>query len=113
MARLAPDAASVIVTVSLQPSALTVLAVLASPLINQIFALPLEGAAKQQQLELWRRPAGTAVAPDPSFYGDHPVTAPLHARRRFAAPAFAPVLTNWSPPQRAWAWWLVSSGNHR
>lgn len=110
--KAAPDAASVIVTVGFVAiTALTVLAVLASPLINQIFALPLEGAAKQQQLELGDDLLALLL-PQILFYGVTTlVTALLHARRRFAAPAFAPVLTNLvTTAAGLGVWWLVSSG---
>ena len=110
--KAAPDAASVIVTVGVVAiTALTVLAVLASPLINQIFALPLEGAAKQQQLELGDDLLALLL-PQILFYGVTTlVTALLHARRRFAAPAFAPVLTNLvTTAAGLGVWWLVSSG---
>lgn len=106
------DAASVIVTVGFVAiTALTVLAVLASPLINQIFALPLEGAAREQQLRLGDDLLALLL-PQILFYGVTTlVTALLHARRHFAAPAFAPVLTNLVTTAAGLAvWWLISNG---
>lgn len=89
------DAESVMVTVGLTAiTALTILAMLAAPLVNRLFALPLHGAEKAHQLSL-----GTdfllLLFPQIFFYGLTTLaTALLHSRRRFAAPAFAPVLTN-------------------
>ncbi len=106
------DSASAIVTVSFVAiTALTIVAVLASPLINQLFALPLEGASKQQQLRMGDEFLALLL-PQILFYGITTlVTAQLNARRRFAAPAFAPVLTNIVTSLAALGvWWLVSSG---
>lgn len=89
------DAESVMVTVGLSAiTVLTILAMLAAPLINRMFALPLHGADRAHQLRL-----GTdfllLLFPQVFFYGLTTLaTALLHSRRRFAAPAFAPVLTN-------------------
>lgn len=89
------SAESVMVTVGLVAiTALTVLAVLASPLVNHFFALPLHGAEKAHQTRV-----GTTflmlLFPQIYFYGLTTLaTAMLHSRRRFAAPAFTPVLTN-------------------
>jgi len=105
------DSASVIVTVAFCAiTVLTLLAVLLSPLINQIFALPLEGAAKAQQLRIGDDFLALLL-PQILFYGVTTlITAQLHARRRFAAPAFAPVLTNAVTAAAALGvWWLVGS----
>ncbi|MCB1258253.1 MAG: murein biosynthesis integral membrane protein MurJ, partial [Microthrixaceae bacterium] len=89
------DAESVMVTVGLTAiTVLTVVAILASPVINHFFAMPLHGAEKTHQIRL-----GTTflmlLFPQVYFYGLTTLaTALLHSRRRFAAPAFAPVLTN-------------------
>ena len=106
------DSASVIVTVSFVAiTILSVLAVLLAPFISQIFSISLHGAAKVRQERL-----GTMflalLMPQILFYGITTVlTAPLHARRRFAAPAFTPVLTNLITAGAAvGVWWLVSTG---
>lgn len=89
------DAESVMVTVGLSAiTVLTVVAMLAAPLINRMFAMPLHGADRAHQMRL-----GTdfllLLFPQIFFYGLTTLaTALLHSRRRFAAPAFAPVLTN-------------------
>lgn len=105
------DPISVIVTVGFVAiTALTVLAVLASPLINQIFLLPLEGAEREQQLRLGDDLLALLL-PQILFYGITTLmTALLHARRRFAAPAFAPVLTNVVTSLAGVAvWWLIAN----
>ncbi|HLU40945.1 MAG TPA: murein biosynthesis integral membrane protein MurJ [Microthrixaceae bacterium] len=89
------DASSVMVTVAFVAiTVLTVLAVLGAPLLNRLFALPLEGEERRRQLDH----GGDflmLLLPQIFFYGMMTLgTALLHARRRFAAPAFAPVLTN-------------------
>ncbi len=107
------DPVSVIVTVGFCAiTALTVLAVLASPLINQLFALPLEGAEREQQLRIGDDMLALLL-PQILFYGITTLaTALLHARRRFAAPAFAPVLTNVVTSLAGVAvWWLVGNGH--
>lgn len=89
------DAESVMVTVGLTAiTVLTVVAILASPFINSLFAIPLHGAERAHQTRL-----GTMflmlLFPQVYFYGLTTLaTALLHSRRRFAAPAFTPVLTN-------------------
>ncbi len=106
------DSASAIMTVAFCAiTALTVLAVLASPLINQLFALPLDGVQKEQQLRLGDDLLALLL-PQILFYGITTlVTAQLHAKRRFAAPAFAPVLTNLITSAAGLAvWWLISTG---
>lgn len=89
------DSSSVMVTVAFVAIlVLTVLAVLLSPLINRVFALPLEGAERARQLD-HGDDFLMLLLPQIFFYGMMTLgTALLHARRRFAAPAFAPVLTN-------------------
>jgi putative peptidoglycan lipid II flippase len=106
------DTASVLMTVSFVAiTLLSIVAVIGSPLINQLFALPLEGAEKQQQLRLGDEFLALLL-PQVFFYGMTTLmTAQLHARRRFAAPAFAPVLTNVITSAAGLAvWWLISSG---
>ena len=89
------ETASVVTTVSFVAiSALTMLAVLLSPLINWLFSIPLSGAelARQQEIGV---DLLAILLPQILFYGVTTlVTALLHARRRFAPAAFAPVLTN-------------------
>jgi putative peptidoglycan lipid II flippase len=91
----ADDSASVIVTVSFVAiTALTLLAVLAAPLINQVFSLSLDGEEKARQSAIGDDFL-ILLLPQIFFYGMMTLgTAVLHAKRRFAAPAFAPVLTN-------------------
>jgi len=90
-----PETASVLVTVSFVAiSALTLLAVLASPGINWLLALPLRGAERAQAIAVGDNLLALLL-PQVLFYGVTTLaTAMLSARRRFAAPAFAPVLTN-------------------
>ena len=89
------ESASVMTTVAFVAiTALTLLALLISPLLNQLFAVSLDGAEKARQLD-----HGAdflfLLLPQIFFYGMTTLaTALLHSRRRFAAPAFAPVLTN-------------------
>lgn len=89
------DSASVIVTVSFVAiTVLAVAAVLLAPLINMAFSWSLDGAEQARQ-----RAIGDdfliLLLPQVFFYGMMTLgTALLHAKRRFAAPAFAPVLTN-------------------
>jgi len=89
------DSASAITTVSFVGIvALTLLVTLLAPLINLLFAIPLEGEQRRQQLALGDDLMGLLL-PQILFYGLVTLfTALLHARRRFAAPAFVPVLTN-------------------
>jgi putative peptidoglycan lipid II flippase len=91
---------------------LSVVAVLAAPLLNRLFALPLDGAERQQQLAIGDDFLALLL-PQIFFYGMTTLaTAQLHARRRFAAPAFTPVLTNLITSAAALAvWWLIASGN--
>ncbi len=89
------DSTSVMITVAFVAiTALTVVAVLASPLINQIFSLSLDGEERARQAAI----GGDflmLLLPQVFFYGMMTLgTALLHSRRRFAAPAFTPVLTN-------------------
>jgi len=89
------DTASVLATVSFVGIVVLALALtLLAPLINLLFALPLEGSRRDQQLALGDDLMGLLL-PQVLFYGLVTLfTALLHARRRFAPPAFAPVLTN-------------------
>ncbi len=89
------DTASVVTTVAFSAIvAMTLLGVLLAPWVNRLFALPLEGAERAQQLELGDDFLELLI-PQILFYGVTTlVTALLHARRRFAPPAFTPVLTN-------------------
>lgn len=89
------DTASVVTTVAFVAIvAMTLLGVLLAPWINRLFALPLTGAARAQQLELGDDFLELLI-PQILFYGVTTlITALLHARRRFAPPAFTPVLTN-------------------
>lgn len=89
------DTASVLVTVSFVAiAALTLVAVLLSPAINWVLALPLEGLERRRALALGDDLLALLL-PQILFYGVTTLaTAMLNARRRFAAPAFAPVLTN-------------------
>ncbi len=107
------ETASVVTTVSFAAIvALTLVGVLVSPFVNRLFALPLSGAAKQQQLELGDDFLALLV-PQILFYGVTTlVTALLHARRRFAPPAFTPILTNLvtAAAAIAAAKWATSSG---
>ncbi len=89
------ESASALTTVSFVAIvALTLLVTLLAPLINLLFALPLEGEQRRQQLAIGDDLMGLLL-PQVFFYGLVTLfTALLHARRRFAAPAFVPVLTN-------------------
>lgn len=89
------DTASVVTTVAFSAIvSLTIIGVLLAPWVNRLFALPLSGAAKTQQLELGDDFLALLI-PQILFYGVTTlVTALLHARRRFAPPAFTPILTN-------------------
>jgi putative peptidoglycan lipid II flippase len=89
------DSASVIVTVSFVAiTVLSFLAVLVAPLINAVFSLSLDGAEKTRQSAIGDDFL-ILLLPQVFFYGMMTLgTAVLHAKRRFAAPAFAPVLTN-------------------
>ncbi|MGB3411482.1 MAG: murein biosynthesis integral membrane protein MurJ [Microthrixaceae bacterium] len=86
---------SVMVTVGFVAiTLLTVVAVLLAPLINRLFAIPLHGAELAHQLDVGDDFL-VLLFPQVFFYGITTMaTALLHSRRRFAAPAFAPVLTN-------------------
>ncbi len=86
---------SVMVTVGFVAiTLLTVVAVLLAPWINRLFAIPLHGAELAHQLDVGDDFL-VLLFPQVFFYGITTMaTALLHSRRRFAAPAFAPVLTN-------------------
>jgi len=89
------DSASVIVTVSFVAiTLLTVVAVLLAPVINRVFSLSLDGTERARQAAIGDDFL-MLLLPQIFFYGMMTLgTAVLHAKRRFAAPAFAPVLTN-------------------
>ena len=89
------DSASVIVTVSFVAiTLLTVVAVLHAPWINRLFSLSLDGTERARQAAIGDDFL-ILLLPQIFFYGMMTLaTAVLHAKRRFAAPAFAPVLTN-------------------
>ncbi len=89
------DATSAVFTVSmLGLLVITVIGVVAAPLIVRLYLLQVHGRVRDQQAEL-----GTAFMrvfmPQMLFYGLTALaTAMLQARRRFAAAAFAPILNN-------------------
>ena len=89
------ESTSVMVTVAFVAiTALTLVAVLAAPLLNRLFALSIDGAERANQVAIGDDFL-ILLLPQIFFYGMTTLaTALLHARRRFAAPAFAPVLTN-------------------
>ena len=89
------DSASVIVTVSFVAiTCLTIVAVLLAPLINRLFSLSLDGTERARQAAIGDDFL-ILLLPQIFFYGMMTLgTAVLHAKRKFAAPAFAPVLTN-------------------
>ena len=107
------DTASVVTTVAFTAIVgMTLLGVVLAPWINRLFALPLEGAERAQQLELGDDFLELLI-PQILFYGVTTlVTALLHARRRFAPPAFTPVLTNLvtAAAAVAAAQWFARSG---
>jgi putative peptidoglycan lipid II flippase len=86
--------AAVVTVAGVALIALTVAGVLAAPAMVRLYTLRLEGEAAAAQQEV-----ATALLrlfmPQMLFYGLTALaTALLHARRHFAAPAFAPVLNN-------------------
>lgn len=89
------EATSAVVTVAgVALVALTAIGVLAAPAIVRLYTLRLEGATAAAQQEV-----ATGLLrlfmPQMLFYGLTALaTALLHAHRRFAAPAFTPVLNN-------------------
>ena len=89
------DATAAVVTVAgVVLVALTVAGVLAAPAIVRLYTLRVEGAAAAAQQDV-----ATALLrlfmPQMLFYGLTALaTALLHAHRRFATPAFTPVLNN-------------------
>ncbi|MBS1837618.1 MAG: murein biosynthesis integral membrane protein MurJ [Actinobacteria bacterium] len=109
------DTASVVTTVAFSAIvAMTLLGVLLAPWINRLFALPLSGAERAQQLELGDDFLELLI-PQILFYGVTTlITALLHARRRFAPPAFTPVLTNLVTAAAAIgaAKWFARGGTH-
>jgi putative peptidoglycan lipid II flippase len=73
---------------------LTLVAVLLSPAINWVLALPLQGLERRRAVALGDDLLALLL-PQILFYGVTTLaTAMLNARRKFAAPAFAPILTN-------------------
>jgi len=89
------ESASVMVTVGFVAiTLLTVVAVLLAPWINRLFTLTVEGSERARQADIGDDFL-ILLLPQVFFYGITTMaTALLNSRRRFAAPAFAPVLTN-------------------
>ena len=89
------ESTSVMVTVAFVAiTVLTLIAVIAAPLLNRLFALSVDGPERASQIAIGDDFL-LLLLPQVFFYGMTTLaTALLHARRRFAAPAFAPVLTN-------------------
>lgn len=89
------DATSAVFTISmLGLLAITIIGIVAAPLIVRLYLLQVDGHARDRQAEL-----GTAFMrvfmPQMLFYGLTALaTAMLQARRRFAAAALAPILNN-------------------
>jgi putative peptidoglycan lipid II flippase len=90
-----PDGASAIVSVStVVLVVLTVLGVIAAPLIFEVYAWNLSPAEAATQAEI-AVPFIRMFLPQILFYGWTALaTALLNARRRFFAPAFSPILNN-------------------
>lgn len=90
-----PDATSAVVTVAmLALIVLTVLGIVLAPYIVDIYTLRVTGAGRAEQQELATKLLRLFM-PQMFFYGFVALaTALLHARRRFAAAAFAPILNN-------------------
>lgn len=90
-----PDATSAVVTVAmLGLVVLTVLGILLAPYIVDIYTLRVSGPGRAAQQELATKLLRLFM-PQMFFYGFVALaTALLHARRRFAAAAFAPILNN-------------------
>ena len=89
------ESTSVMVTVAFVAiTVLTLIAVILAPLLNRLFALSVDGAERASQIAIGDDFL-LLLLPQVFFYGMTTLaTALLHARRKFAAPAFAPVLTN-------------------
>jgi putative peptidoglycan lipid II flippase len=89
------EATSAVVTVAMVALvALTVVGILLAPAIVRLYTLRLEGAAAEAQQEV-ATGLLRLLMPQMLFYGLVALaTALLNAHRRFAAPAFAPVLNN-------------------
>ena len=89
------DGVSAVMTVTAAALvALTVVAVLAAPLIIHVYTLGKDDPSRRE-LERIGVPLLRLFLPQMLFYGLTALgTAVLNARRRFAAPAFAPVLNN-------------------
>jgi putative peptidoglycan lipid II flippase len=90
-----PDGASAIVTVSTVVLAvLTLLGVLAAPVIFRLYSWNLSPAEEARQADL-AVPFIRMFLPQMLFYGWTALaTALLNAKRRFFAPAFSPILNN-------------------
>ena len=90
-----PDASSAVVTVAmLALVVVTALGVLLAPYIVDIYTLRVTGPGRVEQQELATKLLRLFM-PQILFYGFVALaTALLHARRRFAAAAFAPILNN-------------------
>ena len=98
VARLSHDDEDAVTAVStvltLVLGALTVVAVLGAPLIIRIYTWSLDPVARAEQ-EALAVPLLRLFLPQVFFYGlTALVTALLHARRRFALAAFAPIVNN-------------------
>ncbi|MGH9285941.1 MAG: lipid II flippase MurJ, partial [Acidimicrobiales bacterium] len=89
------EATSAVVTVAaVVLVVLTVIGILAAPAIVRLYTLRVEGAAAEAQQEL-ASALLRLFMPQMLFYGLVAMaSALLHAHRRFAAPAFVPVLNN-------------------
>jgi len=89
------DGVSAVISVAVAALvALTVVAVLAAPLIFRLYTWQAD-AAEAEQLTRNGVPLLRLFLPQVLFYGLTALaTALLNARRRFAAPAFAPILNN-------------------
>ena len=98
VARLSHDDEDAVTAVStvltLVLGALTVVAVLGAPLIIRIYTWSLDPVARAEQ-EALAVPLLRLFLPQVFFYGLTALgTALLHARRRFALAAFAPIVNN-------------------
>lgn len=107
------DTPSAIVSVAFTAIAvLTLVGVLLSPLINRLFAAPLSGEQRAEQLRIGDDLLALLL-PQILFYGLTTLaTALLTAKRRFGPPAFTPVLTNLITAAAAigTGWLITNSG---
>ncbi len=89
------EGTSAVITVAMAALvAITVIGILAAPLLVRLYTVTASGAVAEQQREV-----ATSLLrwfmPQMAFYGMTALaTALLNARRRFAVPAYAPVLNN-------------------